>query len=78
MKLLLLIFLSANLYAVENVKEKSGHKGYIFDHPQIQDLCQKKSLCEKEAVTECLSKKAKFIRCSEQYKANWIITCQCQ
>lgn len=52
-------------------------KGHIFDHYEIQDECKPRDLCEKESPLVCQSQKAKFLRCSEQYKENWIITCIC-
>lgn len=52
-------------------------KSEIFDHPEIQDSCEVLTLCEKAAVNYCSSAKAKFLRCSEQYKDNWILTCVC-
>lgn len=52
-------------------------KGHVFDHYEIQDDCRPKDLCEKEGPSICQSQKAKYLRCSEQYKENWIITCIC-
>ena len=63
----------------ENIKKLINPRpaGAIFDHFEIQDYCLKKDLCEKEGLSACQSTRAKFLRCSEQYKENWIVTCIC-
>lgn len=83
MKLLLLFLIIGHapcIIAKEPVKKSkiSLHKkGHKFEHPEILEECMPKKMCADVASNFCLSKKAHYLKCSEQYKDNWIITCEC-
>lgn len=84
MKYILIFLLSFSQPVFATAKDakptkKARLKGPLepFDHPEILDSCLPKKMCEEIAKDFCLKPKAKFLRCSEQYKDSWIVTCQC-